>query len=364
MGERRMRTSSPGALGAALVTLVLAACGGEASGSAPGDGSPAPGRTVSVQVEEAVLESFTDFLRVVGSTEAFRDVTVSAEEGGVVRQLFVERGSAVAAGQPLARIDERVHRAQYERLTAEASLATETYQRQRRLWEEEGIGSEMNYLRARYQAQAARAALEEVRIRLERTVVRAPIAGIVDARLVEVGSMVAPGTPVARVVESSRLRVTGGVPERFAAEVRAGSAIQVEFDGVAGSVDGVVQHVGATLNSASRTFPIEVAVANPQGRVRPGMVANLRIARSAERQAVRIPQEAVQRREQGHVVFVAVERDGELVAQRRDVVLGSSAGGRVVVDAGVEAGDLVIVVGQQQVAPGDRLQLVESGGGA
>jgi membrane fusion protein, multidrug efflux system len=364
MGEMAWRISVPGAVAAALVTLVLAACGGEASGSAPEDGSRPPARTVSVQVEEAALESFTDFLRVVGSTEAYRDVTVSAEEGGVVRALFVERGSAVAAGQPLARIDDRVHRAQYARLTAEASLASETYQRQRRLWEEDGIGSEMNYLRARYQAQAARAALDEMRVRLERTVVRAPIAGVVDARMVEVGSMVSPGTPVARVVESSRLRVTGGVPERFASEVRTGSAIQVEFDGVAGSVAGVVQHVGATLNTASRTFPIEVAVANPEGRVRPGMVANLRIARSAEGQAVRIPQEAVLRREQGHVVFVAVEREGEMIAQQRDVVLGSSAAGRVVVDAGVQAGDRVIVVGQQQVAPGDRLQLVESGGGS
>lgn len=341
----------------------LSGCGGagEAAESQPAEAAPA--RVISVEVEPVQPAAFTDFIRIVGNTAANRDVTASAEESGVVRQLYVDKGAYVRAGQPIAKIDDQVLRAQMERATAQARLAEETWERQRRLWEDEKIGSELNYLNAKYNAQTAKASANELRARLERTVVRSPISGVLDARSVEVGSMVAPGAPVARVVDTETIKVSGGVPERFASEITRGAEMRVSFDALnATEVTGKVQFVGATLNEQNRTFAIEVTVPNRGGVIRPGMVANLQVARRAGGEAILVPQGAVLRRENGYIVYVAEDRDGTPVAEVRDVIPGTSEGGRVVIEQGLSAGDRVIVVGQQQVATGDRIRIVEGKG--
>jgi membrane fusion protein, multidrug efflux system len=135
--------------------------------------------------------------------------------------------------------------------------------------------------------------------------------------------------------------------------------MRVAFDGMSGAEHtGKVQYVGATLNEQNRTFPIEVVVPNPGGVIRPGMVANLQVARRTAGAALLVPQNAVLRRETGYVVYVAVDRDSQTVAELRDVIPGASEAGRVVIEQGVTPGDRVIVVGQQQVSSGDKLRIV------
>jgi membrane fusion protein, multidrug efflux system len=341
------------------LVAAAAACGGAghaAEGAAP---DSVLARVISVEIETIEPAPFTDFVRIVGQATANRDVQVAAEESGIIRQLFVEKGAVVRAGQPIARIDDAVLRAQLERAQAQARLAEETWERQRRLWEDEQIGSEINYLNARYTAQTARASADELRARLGRTTIRAPIAGVLDARLVEVGSMVMQGTAVARIVDASSVKISGGVPERYAADIDRGAEMRLAFEGMQrAEYTGRVEYVGATLNEANRTFPIEVAVPNPGGVIRPGMVANLQVARRAGGDALLVPQGAVLRRETGYVVYVVAEQEGQPVAELRDVIPGASQRGRVVIEQGLEPGDRVIVVGQQQVSTGDRLRIV------
>jgi hypothetical protein len=112
----------------------------------------------------------------------------------------------------------------------------ESWERRRRLFEEDGVGSELAYLEARYQAEQAEAQLATLRERLARTIIRAPIRGVVDERMVEVGTMVSAGTPVVRMVQIDPVKVQGGVPERFAGDVRAGASARVTFDVLRGEV--------------------------------------------------------------------------------------------------------------------------------
>lgn len=360
--ETDMNPRHRAAAALAALALALAGCASGEAGASTNENEEAKetARVIAVEVEEARPAPFTDFVRIVGSVAASRDVTVSAEEGGVVRQLFVEKGAAVRAGQPIARVDDGVLRAQLDQAAATARLAAETWERQQRLWEVEKVGSEMAYLQARYNALTAEAGARVLRERLARTVVRAPIGGVLDDRFVEVGSMVAPGAPVARVVDASTVKVTGGVPERYAADVARGAEMRVGFDGLGVEHVGRVSFVGATLNESNRTFPIEVRVPNPDRALRPGMAANLAVARGTGGEALLVPRSAVLRRESGYVVYVAVDRDGQTVAEARDVTPGASQGSRLVIDGGLEAGERVVVVGQQQVSNGDRLRIVEA----
>lgn len=343
---------------AGIVGLGLVGC---SSGEAvEADSEATEARVVSVRVDEVRPEAFTAFIQVVGTVEANRDVTVSAEEAGTIRELLVAKGARVSAGQPIARIDQSVLRPQAQQAASEAALAEETWERQRRLWEEDRVGSEIAYLQARYRAQTAAAAAEALQERLARTVIRAPIAGVLDDRFVEVGTLVAPGTPVARVVDTNTLKITGGVPERFAGQVQAGTEVEIGVDGMAGATfAGTVDFAAASVDPSNRTFPIEIRVDDPGVALKPGMIANVRVARETLTEALVVPQEAVIRVEDGYQVYVAVRQGDEWIAEARPVALGPSQGDRVIVDAGLQAGDRVVVVGQNQIARGDRLEVVE-----
>lgn len=350
---------------ALLAAAGAAACsGGEAqeAGSQVADASgaaSAPARVVNVQTVTVEPRTFTEYVTLTGTLEAARDVAIAAEESGVIRALFVEKGTRVRAGQAIARIDDQVLRAQYDQARSEAALAKETYERQRRLWEDEKIGTEINYLRAKYGAETAEASARVLAARLERTVVRAPIGGILDDRMVEVGSMVSPGTPVARIVDADPIEVTAGVPERYAGDITAGAVVRVRLDYPGGGVfEGKAAYVGTAVDERTRTFPVEFAIGNPGGILKPGMVAQLDLARGQTEGALLVPREAVQRASDGYLVYVVTGDGDRTVAQARRVELGAGAGAEVVVTSGLQPGDRVIAVGQQEVANGDAVRVV------
>ena len=124
-------------------------------------------KVVNVEVAPVELTDFTAYIRLTGEVEAMNDVVVSAEESGVVEQIFVDKGEYVSKGSPIAKIRDLVLRAQVEEAAAAAELARERYERQRQLWEEEQIGSEIAYLEAKYQAELQSARHELLQARLE-----------------------------------------------------------------------------------------------------------------------------------------------------------------------------------------------------
>jgi membrane fusion protein, multidrug efflux system len=353
-----------------FLAMAVGACGddaraGDAGGTEPqGSGQASFQRIINVEVQRVEPEPFQEIIRITGTVQANQDVTLSAEESGVVRELLVPRGASVGQGDPLVRIDDGILQPQVREAEARAALARESWERRRRLFEEDGVGSELAYLEARYQAEQSEAQLATLRERLARTIIRAPIRGVVDERMVEVGTMVSAGTPVLRMVQIDPVKVQGGVPERFAGDVRAGASARVTFDVLRGEVfQADVRFVGSTVNPRNRTFEVELALPNPGRVIKPEMVANLELSRRDLTDALVIPQNALVRVEEGFVVFVAVEENGQALAQVRPVRLGPSQRNLVVVEEGLAPGDRLIVVGQNQVANGDRIQVVGERGG-
>lgn len=345
-----------------------AGCGpsAEANGATPA-ADTAEATTRVVDVETMVLEprDFVELVTVTGDVRADREVVVASEESGIIREVFVDKGARVGAGQQIARIDDTVLRAQFEQARAEAQLARETWERQRRLWEEDSIGSEIAYLRAKYGAETAEANARGLEARLARTVIRAPIAGVLDDRMIEVGSTVMPGAPVARVVDADPLKVLAGIPERYAGDLRTGGRAQLAFDHVDGVLEGRLTFVGTAMNEESRTFPIEIALSNRGGELKPGMVARVQVPRRTLEGALVVPRDAVLRSADGYVTYVIREEDGKARAAAVAVTMGPGAEGSVVLTSGVAAGDRVVVVGQQSLTEGDLVRVTERmpGGG-
>lgn len=348
-----------------LAAAVVAGCSGDANaGAAPSDDRPV--RVINVEVREVAARPFTEVIRLTGAVEANRDVTLAAEEMGVVREIMADKGAFVREGDAILRVEDRALAAQVEQARAQAALARESWERRRRLWEEDRVGSELAFLEAKYAAEQAAAALEALEQRLARTTIRAPFDGVVEARPVELGSMVSPGTPVARVVALNPVKIVSGVPERFAPDVSRGARVTVTFDIFPGQeYSGQVAFVGSTVNPQNRTFPVELILPNPGSRFKPEMVANVLVVRREIGEAIVVPQDALVRVEEGFVVFVVEGEGASAVARVRPVTIGGSQQNQVVVTSGLEVGDRLVVMGQQQVANGDRVNVVavRDGGG-
>ncbi|MGD2122749.1 MAG: efflux RND transporter periplasmic adaptor subunit [Gemmatimonadota bacterium] len=339
-------------------TLLLWGCGGGAQADqAPEDGAYT--RILNVEVAPVEVTPFTETIRITGTAQADKDVTISAEESGVIREILVDKGRWVDEGQAIFRMDDELLKAQVEQARAMANLAQETWDRRKRLYEEDQVGSELAYLEAKYAAEQATANLNLLEERLARTVIRAPISGILDSREIEVGTMVGAGTPVARIVDTNPVKITGGVPERYATDVQAGTSATVTFDVLPEDrFDGTISYVGAVVNPRNRTFPVELRLPNPGGLIKPEMVANVEMVRRTFDEAMVIPQEALVRVENGYVAFIVETEDGVDLVRSRPVELGPAQQNEVVIRSGIEPGDRLIVVGQQSVAAGDRVNVV------
>jgi membrane fusion protein (multidrug efflux system) len=340
--------------------LGLSGCGRAAADGTDDAAAPKEfARVVNVEVSELRPQTFVDEIRLTAVALANRDVMVAAEESGVIKRILVDKGRHVRAGEALAKIDDAVLRAQVDQAQAQADLAAQTWERRKRLWEQDKVGSEIAYLEAKYAQEQTAANLAALQARLARTTIRAPFDGILDDRRIEVGTMVAPGQTVARVVDLDRVKIDGGVPERYAADIHVGTEALVSFDVLPGKeFPARLDYVGAAVNTENRTFPVEMVLPNEDGLIKPEMVANVSIVRNRLDSALVVPQDALVRVEKGYVAFVAMDGPEGTVAEARAVTLGPSRDNTVVLESGVHPGDRLIVVGQKTVASGDHVSIV------
>lgn len=355
----------------ALVALVLVGCN-----NADGSNGEAESTTTQrqIRVETLLLEPsrFEDIIELTGTVEALNDAALSAQASGTVEYL-ADLGTTLSRGGVVARLDQGQVRAavqqaeaQVEAAQAQFDLAQDNFQRQEPLYRDSIISAlEFENVRAqRNQARAslrqAEAALAQAQERLDDTVIRAPFAGVVEERFIEAGEQIVPGQRVARVVSTERVRVNTGVPERYASEIEVGTPVRMNFQAY-GTLDrqGRVTFAGSTINPQSRTFPVEIEVDNPESRLKPEMVAQLYVSRAVLDSALVVPRSAIIRDENGNSVFVVNRTDSIPTAERHRLTLGPNYAGKAVVEDGLQAGDEVIVLGQNNLTEGDPLNVVD-----
>ena len=339
---------------------MLAACGGaQADGTQDVAASEEFVRVINVEVSMIEPETFVEEIRLTSVAMASQDVMIEAEESGRILELYADRGDRVERGDAIVKIDDAILRAQVDQSRAAAGLAAQTWERRKRLFEEDQVGSEIAYLEARAMAEQTSATLASLEERLARTVVRAPFSGILDERHIDVGTMVGPGKTVGRIVDLNPIKVFAGVPERYARDVSVGAEAILRFEAIGDEVyTSAIRYVGATINPSNRTFPIEVELSNADGAIKPEMVSNMSIIRQQVEEAIVVPQDALVRVEDGYVAYVVVERSGVQVAEVRNLELGPTRRNLVVVEKGLSVGEDLIIIGQKSVADGDRVNLV------
>jgi membrane fusion protein (multidrug efflux system) len=329
---------------------------------------------VSVVVLALDSRTFVDEVNLPGVVEPWDDVWVAAQVVGTVVGVSVEEGDTVTEGAPLCRIDDRDYVAALDGVNAARDaaksalgLAELQFERMAKLRRDGTVGqaeydaAEAAVRQAEASFRQTAAAVARATLALERTVVRAPISGFVSKRPAALGALLSPGARVARLVDTRKVKVNVGIPERDVLAVGGLETVDVTFAAVPGRrFEGRRIYLGVEPEDSSRTYRMQLAVDNRDGALRPGMFAKARIVRGKPRQVVMVPLFAVIPRERDKVVFV--EEGG--LARRRVVETGALLGSRlaeasVEIADGLAAGDRLIIVGHRQVEDGDRVVVGE-----
>lgn len=304
-------------------------------------------RTLPIEPEEV-----TDLAILSADLLPLRRATLAAEVAGVVDQVRVELGDRVVAGRVLMQIDTRALRQQLAEAEAVCRNARDRAERAERLFERRAI-TQQRRLDAIAERDVAEARLGSAELALSKSFLRAPWAGTVAARRVEVGDYATPGQPLLELVAVERLKVRAPAPAADVPFLEVDRPAEVTVEFLPGEIfSGEVVRLGAELDPDSRTLTVEVEIDNSDGRLRPGMFGRMQIPRRVLADALLVPLSAVVEFETGNSIYVV--KAGRAV--RREVDLGPVVGERVVVQRGLGAGERVVVSGQLQVADGQRVE--------
>jgi len=345
---------------AMLLVLTAAACGrDEAQGQpaprgeskAPAGGGAPGGNRPPMPVDVAVVrgQRVEEVITGTGQVEAVQSVQLRPEvEGRIVEVLFND-GQRVAEGDSLFRVDDAELRAQVTRAEAERDLAAQNLARQRQLMQSQSATTS-DLEQAEATARGSQASLDLLKLRLDRTIVRAPFGGVVGARRVSVGDFVNSQTQLVTLQTVSPMRVVIDVPERYAEVLRTGLRIVFtvaalrnrEFIGTVDFVDPVVRQPG-------RTIAVRGVVQNPRGELQPGMFAEGRLIAAVRENAAVVPEDAILPLQGRTYTWVITDSNR---ATRRPVQVGVRTPGFAELLSGARPGERVVVGGLERLTEG------------
>jgi membrane fusion protein (multidrug efflux system) len=293
-------------------------------------------------------QSWGNTLLAVGSLEPVQGVTLAAELGGKVSSIHVENGAAVSAGDVLVRLDTAAEEASLASAQASLRLARINLDRARDLLAQNTISqSEFDAADATHaQALASVANLQSI---IDRKSVRAPFAGRVGIRTVNLGQIVREGDSVIPLQALDPIYVSFSVPQRSVQQLSVGRTVTVSLTGMDSPVQGLVTAINPQLDPVTRNVRVQGTLANPDESLRPGMFANVSLSLPGEDEVVVIPLTSVLHAAYGDSVFVVEEKDGATYARQQFVRLGRARGDFVAVLDGVRPGQRVVSAGAHKL---------------
>jgi membrane fusion protein (multidrug efflux system) len=317
-----------------------------------GGGVPVPVKSVVVEERELARE-----LRALGSVRANEAVEITAKAPNLVAAVRFRDGQRVARGDVLVELDSAQARADLAAATAALTESTSQYERSRELLPTQALSkSQFDQIDAARKANQAR--VDAARARLEDTVIRAPFSGRVGLRRVSVGSLIAPGTVITTLDDTSVMKLDFPVPENDLTALREDLPVVARSTAYPDrGFTGRVTSVDSRVDPDTRSITVRAALPNPDDRLKPGMFMTVTLERD-QRRAVSIPEEALVPEQQRQYVFVAAE--GRAV--RREVRIGARRPGSVEITEGLTPGERVVIEGTVRLRDGSTINDLAAGG--
>ncbi len=294
---------------------------------------------------------FTNFIELQGAVVAEDEVYVNAKVPGAINRVYIKVGDRVAGGQVVATIDNDLFSSQMDELRKRYELVNEVFQKQDALWKQ-NIGSEVQFLSAKNNKESLEKSMATLQKSAELYQIKAPISGVVDEVQMKIGSGAAPGMPLAKIVNFSKLKVRVDAPETYVGRLRVGNSVMVQFTDINKEISSKISYIGAGVNPANRTVKVEIPIRSNESGLLPNMATVVKVVNYSNPKAMVIPINLIQK-DLSNQDFVMVEEGG--YAKRVDVKVGQQYGANCEVLTGLKTGDKLVVVGYQDLNNGDKV---------
>ena len=335
---------------AVALSLAVSACSKDAGGGAGGPpGGMPPTQVESVRVQP---QSLPNQFETVGTLRADESVIVRPEVAGEIEKVHFQEGERVAAGQVLFTLDDALVRADLNEANANLENARRAYKRATELAQKQLIaGADLDTTRAELDVNQARAA--SARTHLDKTVIRAPFAGVTGLRNVSAGDYVNVGQELVQLVRLDPIELDLRAPEVVLSSLAVGQKVLFGVDAYRDErFEAKVVAIAPTVDAGGRSVALRASLENPDLKLRPGMSARVRITLSTTAKALLVPEQAIWPMGEQKTVFVI--QGGK--AKQVPVELGTRLPGQVEVTSGLKDGDEVVVTGQLKLQDGAPVQ--------
>ena len=305
----------------------------------------------TVTTAEVKRDTWQPTLTAVGSVAAVQGVMIGAEMSGTVKNIAFESGATVRAGELLVELDASVEQAQLRSAMASADLARLNLERARELREKKMM-SQADLDSAEAQAKQASAQIDNIRAVIAKKTIRAPFAGRTGIRQVNLGQFLDNGAAIVTLQSLDPVYVDFALPQQNLAQLGAGMAVRVTTDAFPGqSFEGKLTAINPEVDAVTRNVRLQATLANPAGKLRPGMYVNVAAVLPQMERVLMIPATAVLYAPYGDSVFVVEDKKDEKtgaagkVLNQKFVRLGKARGDFVVVTSGLDAEQTIVTTG-------------------
>lgn len=307
------------------------------------------------------VETFEHVLELQGNVTTKKLMVITPEYNGILTDVYVKSGQRVTKGQLLAKIDDGGLGQQLSQLQIQSDLAKTTFERQKRLWEQ-NIGSEIQYLQAKSSFESQQEAINQLQQQIAKTTVRAPFTGTIDDVITERGSVVAAGqTALMRIVNLEDMYIEVEVPESYISNVVKGKKVEVELPVLGKTIEAKVRQASDFINPANRTFRIEVEVPNKDKQIKPNLTARLKINDYTSENAILIPQSVISENADGEqYVYIVTDKNQQGIgtAKRLIIETGKTQGDVIEVLKNIDQGAEIIKEGARSVTDGQTVEVI------
>jgi len=306
-------------------------------------------------------EVFNHYLEIQGNVTTKNLIVITPEYNGILINVYVKEGQKVSKGQLLANIDDGGLGQQVAQLQIQSELAKTTFERQKRLWDQ-NIGSEIQYLQAKSTYESQAKAVNQLNQQIAKTKVIAPFSGTIDDVITAQGSVVIAGqSQLMRIVNLDNMYIETDVPENYITNIIKGKTVEVSFPILGKTMAATVRQAGDFINPANRTFKVEVSIPNKEKDIKPNLTAKLKINDYTNENALLIPQSIISENAEGEqYVYVVNEKNSKSlgVAQKVIIKTGRTQGDIIEVLEGIKDGAEIIKEGARSVEDGQTVEVI------
>ena len=315
-------------------------------------------RLMTVTSFKAEEKEFNHYIEVQGVVKADKTIGLRAEMGGTITAILIKQGQRVSKGQILATLESSVIDNSVLQLTTQLNLATTTYERQARLWDQK-IGSEIQFLQSKAQKEGLENSLNSLKAQAHKMKIIAPFSGIIDQVFAKTGELISPQTPFLRLVNLDNVYIESEITETYLKAITKGTKALVHFNSINTTIEASITQVGNFINPNNRSFKTRIDIKNTNNDLKANLLANIKI-NDFNASGIIIPSKFIQQDRNGNTfVYVLEAEENSLKVVKTYVKEANSYNNFSYISEGLDSKSNLVGKGARLVENGEIVKLVD-----